>query len=136
MTLHDDVYGALPELRAAAESRMTDTCEVGYEAPGEVLNEDTGLYEPTFTAVYTGRCRFKPSSTAAGEIDAAGQLLVEQDNELHLPIEASAAVQRDMQVRITGSLTDPGLAGTRARIKSPAVGSYMTARRFSVEVTS
>ena len=136
MSLHDDVYAALPSLRAEAESRMTDTCQIGHETPGDVLNEDTGLYEPTFTAVYTGRCRFKPSSTAAGEIDAAGQLLVEQDQILSLPVETSTEVRKNMVVRVTGSLTDPALPGTRARIKGPAVGSYMTARRFSVEVTS
>lgn len=115
---------------------MTDTCVIGVESPGDVLNEATGEYEPSFTAVYDGPCRFKAGTTAAGEIDAAGQLLVEQDAILKLPIATSLEVAKDMVVKITGSLMDPALPGTRARIKNPAVGSYLTARRFTVEVTT
>lgn len=115
---------------------MTDACEVGTLSPGDVLNEETGEYEPVFTAVYTGACRFKASDTQVGEVDAGGQLLVEQDAVLKLPVLTSTAVRKDMQVRITASLTDPGLVGVTARIKGPFVSSYTTARRFPVEVTT
>lgn len=136
VSLDADVQFTLPFLREQAEGRMTDICQIGYELPGGVLNEETGEYESAFTAVYSGPCRWRTSATAVGEIDAAGQLLVEQDQTLSLPVRTSTEVRKDMVVRITGSLTDPGLPGTRARIKGPTVGSYMTARRFSVEVTS
>lgn len=122
--------------RAFEERQMTDACEVGTLSPGDVLNEETGEYEPVFTAVYTGACRFKASDTQVGEIDAGGQLLVEQDAVLKLPVLTSTAVRKDMQVRITASLTDPGLVGVTARIKGPFVSSYTTARRFPVEVTT
>jgi hypothetical protein len=122
--------------RIFEERQMTDMCVVGVETPGDVLNEETGQYEPSFTATYTGSCRFKAGTTAAGEIDAAGQLLVEKDAVLKLPVTTSGGVKKDMVVKITASLTDPALVGTTARIKGPAVGSYTTARRFSVEVTS
>jgi hypothetical protein len=136
VSLEQDVQAHLPFFREQAESRMSETCDIGYERPGDFLNEETGEYESAFEAVYSGPCRFKSGNTAAGQIDAAGQLLVEQDQILSLPIATSTGVKRDMVVKITGSLTDPALPGTRARIKSPEVGSYLTARRFAVEVTS
>lgn len=122
--------------RKAAEARMTDTCDIGYETKSEKVNPATGKHDTEFTATYSGVCRFKAGNTAAGEIDAQGQLLVEQDQSLSLPIATSTAVRKNMVVRITSSKTDPGLPGTRARIKAPAVGSDLTARRFSLEVTS
>lgn len=122
--------------RLLAEDLMTDTVEVGVMSPGDVLDEDTGEYVPTFTASYTGPARFKAANTAVGEIDAAGQLLVEQDATLSLPIGTSTEVRKDMVVRVTASLTDPGLPGTVARVKGPFASAYSTARRFSVEVTS
>jgi hypothetical protein len=128
--------GTLGMGRTWAEARMTDTCQIGTVSTDAVLNEETGEYESTFTPVYDGICEFKAPTTAAGEINAAGQLLVEQDAILKLPVATSTDVAKDMEVRVTGSLTDPGLPGTVARIKGPAVGSYTTARRFSVEVTS
>lgn len=122
--------------RIFEERQMTDTCEIGTLAPGDVLDEDTGDYAPVFTSVYTGICRFKAADTQVGEIDAAGQLLVEQDAVLKLPVLTSTAVRKDMAVRVTGSLTDPGLVGVQARIKGPFASSYTTARRFPVEVTT
>jgi len=136
VSLEQDIMAALPGLRAEAEARMTDRCDIGWSRPGDVLNEETGEYEPAFEVVYSGSCRFKAGTTAAGEIDAGGQLLVEQDSTLSLPISTSAGVTKDMQVRVTASLTDPGLVGVTARIQAPSVGSYRTARRFAVEVTS
>lgn len=136
VSLDADVQSQLPFLRGQAEGRMTDRCEIGWERPGDVLNEETGEYESAFEVVYSGPCRWRTGATAVGEIDAAGQLLTEQDETLSLPVATSTEVRKDMVVRITGSLTDPALAGIKARIKGPSVGSYMTARRFSVEVTS
>lgn len=136
MTLESDVLASLPYLRAEAEARMTDRCVIGWSRPGGVLNEETGEYEPAFEVVYSGPCRFKAGTTAAGELNAAGQLLVEQDSTLSLPINTSTGVAKDMQVRVTASLTDPGLVGVVARIQAPSVGSYRTARRFAIEVTT
>lgn len=115
---------------------MTDTCEVGTLSPGTVLNEATGQYTPTFTPVYTGACKFKAGNTAANQVDAASQQLVEQSSTVSFPIASSVAIVKDMVIRFTGSLTDPGLPGVVARVEGPSVGSYRTARRFAVEVTS
>jgi hypothetical protein len=122
--------------RAAAESLMTDTCQVGTVSPGTVLDEATGEYTPVFTPVYAGKCKFKAGNTAANQIDAASQQLVEQSSTVSFPIATSTGIVKDMIIRFTGSLTDPALVGAEARVEGPSIGSYRTARRFSVEVTT
>lgn len=129
--------GALGMGRAFAESVMTDTCTIGTETEGDTIDPQTGQYDRIIAApVYEGLCRFKAGSTAASEINAVGQLLVEQDAELSLPIATSTDVAKDMVAIIRTSATDPALPGVRVRIKAPALGAYLTARRFAVEITS
>lgn len=144
MSLGSDILATLPFLQEQAQSMMTDVCEIGTVSAEPVFDENTGTYLPGFTLVYEGPCRFKSGATQSAEIDAQGQLLVEQDSILNLPMGAddrivfgaSKDVLKNMVVRVTTSVTDEGLPGTEARIKGPAVGSYRTARRFAVEVTS
>ena len=128
--------GALGMGRAMAESLMTETVRIGVESEGSTLDPATGQYDRDMAVVYEGQARLKAGSTAASEIAAEGQLLVEQDAELSLPVDTSTGVKKDMVVVVTASESDPGLPGTRARIKAPSVGSYRTARRFAVELTS
>jgi hypothetical protein len=135
MSLGQDVLAELPFFRAQAESLMLDWCEIGTEVEGDTFNEETGKYDRIFTAVYEGPCRFKAANTAVGEIDAAGQLLVERDATLSLPVATSTQVGKDMIVKLTQSQTDPGIPGMRARVKGTFASAFATARRFSVEVT-
>lgn len=128
--------GALGMGRQWAESLMTDTAQIGFESSDEVLNPDTGEYERAFTPIYHGPCRFKAGNVQASDVEAASQLLVSQLATLSLPIGASTDVQNGMQVRVTGSLTDPALPGTVAMIEAPFRSSYATARRFTARVVS
>ena len=121
--------------RRMAEERMTETCMIGVEQEGSTLDPDTEQYRVEFVASYTGPCRFKEAGGAAGEINAAGQILIEQDSELSVPLMTSLAVRKGMTVLITASTTDPALVGVRARIKRKSASSQRTARRFAVEQT-
>lgn len=122
--------------RIAAEALMTDTAQIGFESSDEALNPDTGEYEHVFTPIYDGPCRFKAGNVQASDVEASTQLLVSQLATLSLPIAASVVVQNGMQVRVTGSLTDPALPGVVATIRAPFRSSYATARRFAAEVIS
>jgi hypothetical protein len=130
------IDGVLDAGRAAAEDRMTDTCQIGTVSNDKVLNESTLEYENTFTPVYDGPCEFKAGDVQASDVELAGQILVTQLSTLKLPIASSVNVRMGMEVRVTGSQTDPALAGTVARIRAPFVSAYKTARRFAVEVVS
>ena len=122
--------------RRLAESRMTETVRIGTETEGTTLDPETGQYRREINEAYAGPARYKSGSTGAKPVDAQGQLLVQQDDELSLPIDTSTAVHADMVVIIDTSATDPGLVGIRARIKAPSVGSDRTARRFAVDLTT
>lgn len=136
MSLRSDVEGALPGFRAEAESLMTDTCQIGSLSSDEVLNPETGEYEHVFTPVYDGPCRFKAGNVQASDVESASQLLVSQLATLSLPIATSLEVRNGMQVRVTGSLTDPALPGTTATIRAPFRSAYATARRFVIELVA
>lgn len=122
--------------RRLAEELMTDSCVAGTEVRSSQANETTGKYDLIFTALYTGPCQFKAGTTGVGEIDAQGQLLIEQDSVIKFPIATSGMLGKDHIVYMTGSLTDPALIGVKARIKGPFTASSTTARRFAVEVTT
>lgn len=136
MSLRSEVERLLPSFRADAESLMTDTAQIGFESSDEVLNPETGEYEHIFTPVYDGPCRFKAGNVQASDVEASTQLLVSQLATLSLPVTTSVDVRNGMQVRVTGSLTDPALPGTVATIESPFRSSYTTARRFAARVVS
>lgn len=136
MSLRADVERLLPDFRSNAESLMTDTCIIGTESTDQVLNPDTLEYEYVFTPVYDGPCRFKAGNVQASDVESASQLLVSQLATLSLPIDTATDVRNGMQVRVTGSLTDPALPGTTATIEAPFRSSYATARRFSARVVS
>ena len=135
---------ALARGREAAEAGMTDACAIGVETISQELDPVTNDRRRTFTAVYIGPCQFRSGTTAAREIDAAGQGLVQQDSTLKLPIGdhpeilegRSRSVAKNHVVYILASDTDPGLVGMKARVRAPSVGSHATTRRFVVEVTS
>lgn len=136
MSLRGDVERLLPDFRSNAQSLMTDTCTIGELSSDRVLNPDTLEYEYVFTPVYDGPCRFKAGNIQASDVESASQLLVSQLATLSLPIDTSTEVRNDMQVRVTGSLTDPALPGTVATIRAPFRSSYATARRFAAEIVS
>lgn len=135
MSLRSDVERLLPDFRFNAESLMTDTAQIGFVTDSLELDEH-GEYVPTFTPVYDGPCRFKAGNVQASDVEASSQLLVSQLATLSLPISSSDAVRNGMTVRVTGSLTDPALPGTVARIEAPFRSSYATARRFAARVVS
>lgn len=121
--------------RAAAEALMTDTVQIGFSKPSTELDENDE-YPLVFTPVYDGRARFKSGNVQANDVESASQLLVTQLATLSLPVDGTGDVLNGMEVRVTGSLTDPALPGTVATVKAPARGAYTTARRFTVEVVS
>lgn len=131
-----DITSVLAQGRQAAEARMTDTCQVGFEVRSDVLNETTGEYPMVFTPIYDGPCEFRTGVRLGGSVDAASQLLEIQNAVLKLPIAGTTSVVKDMLAKVTSSATDPGLPGAVARVTGPFAETYSTARRFQVEVTN
>ena len=135
MSLGYDLSAALAELRAQAESRMTDTVRI--TRPGEsVFDNETGTYTPTVVVVYNGPGRLKLASTVVSDIDAGGQVLAAQRPRLDLPVAASGGVRVNDTATITASTNDPASVGVRLNIEGVFYQTDATARRFPVEVQS
>ncbi|WP_147305307.1 DUF6093 family protein [Subtercola boreus] len=128
--------GTLGMGRKLAQSLMPDTCDIGFDTPGTVLDDATGGYGSTFTPVYSGPCEYMAPHRLGSDVDAAGQILTDQNAILKLPVMTSLGVKKNMVAIITAARNDPALVGTRCRITGPFAGSYVTARRFPVEVVS
>lgn len=128
---------ALRRGRAAAERLMVDTCAIQHRT-GEVTDPETGVVTPTYTTVYTGKCRVQRRSDAgsASQADVGEAALLIGHLEVHVPMAVTAVVADDV-VTITASVLDPALVGAVYKVRAVPEKSFQTARRLAViEVTS
>lgn len=121
--------------RAAAESLMVDACTIRRRT-GESTDDDTGFVTPTYTTVYTGRCKVQQQSASASPSDVGQDNVLIGQLELHLPA-ATTGPQPDDQATITASVNDADLVGRTFKLRGRPHKSFLTARRFPlIEVTS
>ena len=131
MSLGTDVAGALPFLRAQAESLMLDTCTV---APVTGVDESTGA--PTLgSAVYSGRCKVQTSQAQEANPEAGGATYTVQRYAVHVPVGAFVPVVGHV-VTITAAALDAGLVGRQYRVVALLHKTLATAQRLAVEAVS
>lgn len=131
-----DVEAALPALRAAAESLMTDTwrCSKGGV---RVFDDETGTWtDSPSEVVYDGPGRLRDIDADSPRIETQGETTVTARLRLSLPVATSGAVRIDDVLECTGSTQDASLVGTKVRVSDLHLQTHSTARRFSVEVES
>jgi hypothetical protein len=123
--------------RVAAEANMLDTCTVRRKT-GESVNDTTGVVTPTYSVVYSGKCKLQRSPVAGDQRRTVGEAsVVVAAVSLHLPIVGSEAVATEDVATIDTAALDAALPGKVFRISGPADGSFKTARRLPViEVAS
>lgn len=136
VSLGEVLSAALPELRAHAESRMTDTVKITRGAGEPVWDEETGMYDDAPVDVYEGPARLRLASSVVGDVDAQGQLLAAQTPVLSLPVLTSGGVKVNDTVLITASQNDPALVGLVLNVEGLFFQTDATARRLQVEVQS
>ena len=120
--------------RAAAEAGMADTCTIRRVA-GETTDDFSGVITPSYTVIYTGKCRVKQTVALPETHDAGEDYVTLSRMQLQVPVAAVGAQVGD-EATITTSVNDPDLAGKVLLIRGVAQGSEITARRFEVtEVT-
>lgn len=120
--------------RAKAESLMQDACTVK-RLTGSASDPDTGVVTPTYTTVYTGRC--KVQQVPSGAQSTVGEATITQSPlTLHIPASATGPTTDDIAT-ITACVLDPELVGRVFHLTAPAHKSFATARRLPMsEVTS
>lgn len=116
---------------------MVDACTVSGPDTTGVLDETTGQYTTASGASrYTGPCRVKVQATQDRATSAGERVIMLRTFIVSLPITA-VTVKVDDVVRITASVLDSALVGTRMRVVDVAKGTGLTARRLvAEEVTS
>lgn len=120
--------------RIAAEAIMVDACTIQH-VTGSSTDTTTGQVTPTYSTVYTGKCKVQGGQSDSGQ-DVADAHLAVLSLTVHVPIAVTGVVETDV-VTITASVNDPELVGRVFRVLGPVHKSFATARRLPViEVTS
>jgi hypothetical protein len=116
--------------RGAAERDMVDTVTVQHQT-GTATDADTGVVTPTYSTVYSGKCKVQQSTPAAGPTDSGEAAVYVSQLQLHVPVDATTAfIAPDDLATITACPLDSGLVGKVFHLRAPAHKSYATARRF------
>lgn len=130
MSLGYDIAGALPGLRAEAESRMAETVTVGLFADGT----DPVTLEPTRVLVearYSGKGRLRWGSREVSNSDGPSMPVAVQEPYLSVPFGTARLIVDD-EVHCTAS-TDPLLVGRKFRVSGNPVAGAVTAYRYPLE---
>lgn len=121
--------------RAYNEKLMTSECVITVEGE-KTFNQSTGLYTPTFTTLYDGKCKIRIAAASAGisEREPLGQSIAVQESILFLPVVAETAeIPKDAMGIITVNDHDPDMVGHVFRVKKYSTQSSATQRRLIVE---
>lgn len=125
-----DIAAVLPELRAQAESRMTETVLVGKFRDGS--DPATGAATRVLvTERYSGKARVRYPSYAVAEMSPASQPVAQQDVIVSLPVGSGPVFEGD-EVLVTASTVDPNVVGRRFRVKGQPAAGQTTAYRVPV----
>lgn len=135
MSLQSAIEHSLPLLRAEAESRMTDTCQITIPGSGAGTIDPVTLARipATPVTVYEGPCRLGRVQAPTTSQAAAGEATWDtQDSVLHLPIEDSELVRPGATVTYLTSERNPALEGHVFGVIGVVDGTDLTARRCRV----
>lgn len=130
VTLGYQLAAALPELQAAATSRMTDTVTVGLYEDG--TDETTG--DPTLVLKaqrYAGKGRVRWGSREVTNAVSPGMPTTVQEPYLSVPF-GSPRLHVDDTVIINAS-PDPLLTGRSFRVAGAPAAGQVTAHRYPLE---
>jgi hypothetical protein len=117
--------------RAAAERLMVDACVIK-RLTGSSTDNDTSIITPTFTTLYTGKCKVQQGSAAASPSTVGEAVILTDQLTLHIPA-AQTGVTTDDIATVTASALDPDLVGRSFRLTGLAHKSFLTARRFTMD---
>lgn len=118
--------------RRTAEALMESTCTIRRRT-GFTVNPSTGVETPTWSVVYTGKCRLRYPFVRPQQALADGQQLARQRGILSLPIVGSESVLTDDVATIDVNPLDVGVVGQTFRVEGPFTETHATARRLAVE---
>lgn len=121
--------------RRMAEALMVDACTIRHPT-GTTSDDTTGQVTPTYTTVYTGKCRVQQTVPVSKPADVGEAHVWLQRLALQVPMSVTGIASDDL-VTITASVLDADLVGRPFRVRELGHKTHMTARRVQLEeVTS
>jgi hypothetical protein len=129
------IEATLARGRAAAEALMVDACVIK-RVSSSTTDPNTGVVTPTYSTIYTGKCRVQQARAQGASADVGEAALVLLRHEVQLPITVTGLQEGD-QVTITASVNDADLVNRVFVVRDLGHKTHLTARRVQVsEVTS
>ena len=116
--------------RVAAEALQVDTCTI-QRVVSLATDPDTGVVTPTYSTIYTGKCRLKLSVAVARPLTVGEAQEFTQHPILSLPA-TTTGIQVDDLLTITATLLMPSLVGRVFHLRAVPGQSHMTAARFEI----
>lgn len=111
---------------------MVDTCTIR-RVTGEAMNATTLVMEPTYSTVYTGRCRVQLNDGAPMRPDAGEHRGTLMRTVVQIPVTVTAVRVDDI---VTISLSeDSDLPGRTFRVAAMFHKTHASARRLECEET-
>jgi hypothetical protein len=117
--------------RRAAEALMVDACTV-QRVTGTATDDTTGKVTPTYTTVYSGKCRVQQVAPISKPADIAQGAVWLQRLSLQVPMSVTGIASDDV-VTITASALDADLVNRVFHVRELGHKSHMTARRVQLE---
>jgi len=114
-----------------AESLMLDTCTVK-RVTGVTTDLLTGADVPTYSTIYTGKCKVATFQPQERNPEVGGATLTVQRYSVHVPVGAFVPAVGQV-VTITDAALDPNLTGRMFRVVALLHKTAATAYRLSVE---
>lgn len=102
---------------------------------GQTTDPDTGVITPTWTTVYSGKCKVAQAAASGSPENVGEATVMASELQLHLPISATGVTTDDRATVVTSTL-DPDLAGRKFTIRAPMHKTYATARRLPLQELS
>lgn len=120
--------------RVSAEQGMVDACTI-QRVTGTSTNDTTGAVTPTYSTVYSGKCRIQQTVPVSKPADIGQAQVWLQRLTLQVPI-AVTGINSDDLVTVTASALDPDLVGRTFHVRELGHKTHMTARRVQLEETT
>jgi len=110
---------------------MVDACTVK-TVTGKSTNASTGVVTPTYSTLYTGKCKVQTYEPHERSPEVGGASVTVQRYAVHVPAEAFVPDVGQM-VTVTACALDANLVGKRFRVVALLHKTFATAYRLGVE---
>lgn len=120
--------------RAAIERLMVDACTIR-RPTGSSTDDTTGVVTPTYSTVYSGKCRIQQTVPVSKPDDVGEAHVWLQRLELQVPMSVTGILSDDL-VTVTASVLDGDLVGRVFHVRELGHKTHMTSRRVQLEETT